>query len=328
MSPRMNAAGDAALDVVIVNWNSGDDLSRCLASLAAPAAARHIRQIVVVDNGSTDDSLDRPFPALPISVDRTGSNLGFGRACNRGSATGTAPFLLFLNPDTELTSEAIGTALTAFEHETSEGRIGIVGVRLVDEGGRVVRSCSRFPTPLSFLARAGAIDRLPRGRRLGAFMTDWPHDESRVVDQVMGAYLMIRRPLFEQLGGFDERFPLYFEDLDLALRARRAGFVSWFEASATVMHRGGGSSRSDPGRRLGMFLVSRWRYARAHFGRIGQSIVLFAMLGVEPWTRLAQAALAGSWRACHIVLTGYGILLRTLISRGSLGAVLRAHRPL
>ena len=70
MSPRMNAAGDAALDVVIVNWNSGDDLSRCLASLAAPAAARHIRQIVVVDNGSTDDSLDRPFPALPISVDR------------------------------------------------------------------------------------------------------------------------------------------------------------------------------------------------------------------------------------------------------------------
>jgi N-acetylglucosaminyl-diphospho-decaprenol L-rhamnosyltransferase len=312
-----NALNHASLDVVIVNWNSGADLSRCLDSLAAPAAARYIRQVVIVDNGSNDDSLDPPPPALPISIDRAGRNLGFGRACNRGSVIGTAPFLLFLNPDTEIRSDALGAALTAFEQETSEGPIGIVGVRLVDVDGRTVRSCSRFPTPMAFLARAGAIDRLPQGRWLGAFMTDWPHDQSRVVDQVMGAFLMIRRSLFERLGGFDERFPLYFEDLDLALRARRAGFASWFEASANVMHRGGASSRRDPGRRLGMSLVSRWRYSQAHFSRIGQTIVLFAMLGIEPWTRLAQAGLARSWRACHIVLIGYGILFRVLILRGA-----------
>lgn len=161
-------------------------------------------------------------------------------------------------------------------------------------------------------------------------MTDWPHDESRVVDQVMGAFLMIRRPLFEQLGGFDERFLLYYEDLDLALRARRAGFVSWFEASATIMHRGGGSSSRIPAQRLGLSLLGRWRYTRKHFGWFAQGIVLFAMLGIEPWTRLADAALAGSWRAGRNVIVGYRILVRTMVAAAPsdcLAAILGTNRP-
>ena len=310
----MNLAEFAPIDVVIVNWNSGRDLYCCLDSLAAAADACLIRQVVVVDNGSSDDSLHHPPLALPVTIDHARRNLGFARACNRGAAAGTAPFLLFLNPDTEIAPGALGAALTAFERETQEDPIGIVGVRLVDESGRIVRSCSRFPTPLAFLARAGAIDRLPSGRRLGAFMTDWPHDGSRVVDQVMGAFLMIRRSLFEPLGGFDERFPLYYEDLDLALRARRAGFVSWFEASAEVMHRGGGSSRRIPAQRLGLSLLGRWRYAKKHFGRFGRGIVLFAMLGIEPWARLLDAALVGSGRAWRDVIIGYGIFVRNLIA--------------
>jgi GT2 family glycosyltransferase len=310
----MNSAEFAPIDVVIVNWNSGPDLSRCLNSLAVAADACLIRQVVVVDNGSSDDSLHQPRRALPVTIDHAHSNLGFARACNRGAAAGAAPLLLFLNPDTEIAPGALGAALTAFERKTREGPIGIVGVRLVDESGRIVRSCSRFPTPLAFLARAGAIDRLASGRRLGAFMTDWPHDRSRVVDQVMGAFLMIRRSLFERLGGFDERFPLYYEDLDLALRVRRAGFVSWFEASAEVKHRGGGSSRRIPAQRLGLSLLGRWRYAKKHFGRFGRGIVLFAMLGIEPWARLLDAALVGSWRAWREVVIGYGIFVRNLIA--------------
>jgi N-acetylglucosaminyl-diphospho-decaprenol L-rhamnosyltransferase len=303
----------APLDVIVVNWNSGRDLARCLRALATASDSRHIRKVVIVDNGSSDGSLDQPIPALPLLIDRAEANLGFARACNRGAALGTAPFLLFFNPDTEVTSGALSAALDAFAQETRQGPVGAVGVRLVDERGRTVRSCSRFPTPLAFFARAAAIDRLPIGRRLGPFMTDWPHSESRVVDQVMGAFLMIRRPLLERLGGFDERFPLYYEDLDLALRIRGAGFVSWFEASALVVHRGGGSSSRIPGRRLGLSLVSRWRYARKHFGNRAQVMVLFAMLGIEPWARLAQAALAASWQDGRHVVVGYGILIRTII---------------
>jgi GT2 family glycosyltransferase len=325
----MNPTDCASLDVVVVNWNSGADLSRCLASLAAAAEIRRICGVVVVDNGSSDDSLDELPRALPITIDRAGSNLGFARACNRGAAAGTAPLLLFLNPDTEIVPGALGAALAAFERRTMAGPIGIVGVQLVDESGRIVRSCSRFPTPLAFLARAVAIDRLPWGRRLGPFMTDWPHHESRVVDQVMGAFLMIRRSLFERLGGFDERFPLYYEDLDLALRALRAGFVSWFEASAMVMHRGGGSSSSIPAERLGLSLFGRWRYARKHFGSFAQGIVLVAMLGIEPWTRLADAVMSGSWRAGRNVIVGYRILARNLVAAAPsdcLAAILGTNR--
>jgi GT2 family glycosyltransferase len=162
-------------------------------------------------------------------------------------------------------------------------------------------------------------------------MTDWPHDGSRVVDQVMGAFLVIRRSLFERLGGFDERFPLYYEDLDLALRARRAGFVSWFEASAEVMHRGGGSSRRIPAQRLGLSLLGRWRYAKKHFGRCGRGIVLLAMLGIEPWARLLDAALVGSGRAWRDVIIGYGVFVRNLVAdapSNCLVAKVRTNQPL
>jgi N-acetylglucosaminyl-diphospho-decaprenol L-rhamnosyltransferase len=124
----MNSTGFSPIDVVIVNWNSGADLSRCLDSLAAAADACLIRQAVVVDNASSDDSLEQPSRPLPLMIDHARSNLGFARACNRGAAAGTAPFLLFLNPDTEIAPGALGAALAAFERETREGPIGIVGV--------------------------------------------------------------------------------------------------------------------------------------------------------------------------------------------------------
>jgi N-acetylglucosaminyl-diphospho-decaprenol L-rhamnosyltransferase len=311
------------LDIVIVNWNSGTDLSRCLAALATASDASVIRQIIVVDNGSVDRSLEHLPHVQRLVIERIRRNIGFSRACNHGARLGTAPFILFLNPDTEIGNRALTAALDAFARNEASGRIGIVGVRLVDVTGRTLPSCSRFPTALSFTARSVGIDRLPRCRRLAPFMIDWAHDESRLVDQVMGAFFMVRRRLFEDLAGFDEAYPVYYEDLDFAARANAAGYGSWFEVSASVMHRGGGSSRQVLGFRLGLSLIGRWRYVSRHFAFSNKMIVLLVMLAIEPWTRLARALWIGSMQTCLTLYIGYSLLIGELIRPGAIFEAMR-----
>lgn len=131
----------------------------------------------------------------------------------------------------------------------------------------------------------------------------------------MGACFLMPRALFTALGGFDERFFLYYEDVDLARRALDAGHVSWYETSGAATHQGGGSSRRIPARRLYYSLSSRLSYAAKHFDLSGRLAVLAATLLIEPWSRLV----IGLWRAgpkgALAVLGGYGLLWRRLWSR-------------
>jgi GT2 family glycosyltransferase len=299
MTEGTAAAG--AIDAVIVNWNSGGDLARCVAALASGDQAGRLARVIVVDNGSQDGSADGIAGAL---IDRAGRNLGFGAACNRGAAQGQAPYLLFLNPDTAVLDGALDAALAACRPE-----IGLVGLRQLDAAGQVRRSCSRFPTPLAFWIRALGLDRLARFASYGPFMAEWAHDESRTVDQVMGCFLLMPRALFEALGGFDERFFLYYEDVDLALRAFRQGRASWFETKGAISHRGGGASRQVPARRLSLSLLSRLAFARKHFSTAGFLSVALCTLLVEPWTRLVFAALSHGPAAMRDVLAGYALML-------------------
>jgi hypothetical protein len=303
-SPRAGA-----IDVVIVNWNSGEDLARCLASLGRSENAGLVARVIVVDNGSSDGSA-MVAAALPLVVDRVGCNLGFAAAGNRGAAQGEAPYILFLNPDTELHEGALAAALRAFGPE-----IGMVGLRQIDPIGRPRFSCSRFPTPLAFWMRAFGLDRLDSLAGYAPFMQDWRHDQSRPVDQLMGAFLLVPRALFRALDGFDERFFLYYEDVDLAVRAARQGRRSWFEAGATITHRGGGSSRRVPARRLSLSLASRLAYARKHFTTLGFLSVVVCTLLVEPWTRLGFAILRHGPAAAGAVIAGYAMLLRSRAAR-------------
>jgi GT2 family glycosyltransferase len=125
---------------------------------------------------------------------------------------------------------------------------------------------------------------------------------------------LVPRDLFTALAGFDERFFLYYEDVDFALRAWRRGQRSWYETSATVTHIGGGSSRRVPAQRLCLSLISRLAYARKHFTRTGFLSVALCTLLVEPWTRLAFAAFGWSTASTRDVATAYALLLR----RGSI----------
>jgi N-acetylglucosaminyl-diphospho-decaprenol L-rhamnosyltransferase len=302
-----------SLDVVIVNWNSGPHLRRCLDSMQhASRKGLEFTRIVVVDNASSDGSADHPdFTTLPVGMIQNNSNRGFAAACNQGAQGSKADYLLFLNPDTVLQENSLEAPIT-FLNCPENTHIGICGIQLTDEAGRVSRSCARFPTAGHLVGRALCLDRLFPRFFPNHFLCEWDHCESRVVDQVMGSFFLVRRAVFDLLGGLDEGFFVYYEDLDFSYRARQAGWSSYFLATARAVHRGGVCSGQAKAARLCYSLQSRILYGYKHFGRAVAAAILIGTVLVEPFSRLAWAGWRGSAREVRETLQGYAILWRSL----------------
>jgi N-acetylglucosaminyl-diphospho-decaprenol L-rhamnosyltransferase len=278
----------ACVHVVIVNWNSGEQLHQCLQSFAAVADDGVPVRISVVDNASTDGSCEGLEAPVPLDVMRNRGNRGFGAACNQGAAGSDAEFLLFLNPDTRLMPGSLAGPVRYLQspgHET----VGIVGIRLLDADGKVARNTARVPTPWSMAGNSVGLDRLLPGLFPPHFVAEWNHDETRPVDQVMGAFFLVRRSVFEALGGFDEQFFVYYEDLDFSVRARACGWGSVYLATAQAFHRGQGTTAGASARRTYYFCRSRILYARKHFGAAGAFAVALTTLALEPLARLVAA---------------------------------------
>jgi len=296
------------ISVIIVNWNAGRQLATCIQSVLKSSKGL-IQKIVVVDNGSTDDSLEQVYAIDGLEIIRSEENLGFGRACNLGASRCSSEYILLLNPDTEVYERTFDDLL-AYLSSGKPQSVGIVGIQLVDETGRIARSCTRFPGPAAFVSGALGVDRI--FPKLGHFMSEWPHDESRVVDHVIGAFYLVRRDLFNALGGFDERFFLYLEDLDLSLRAKKAGWDTVFLANIRAFHAGGGTSRQIKATRLFYATRSKLQYAFKHFSLIGALMVLLATLLLELPVRTVHAAARGSGSALRETWSAWGMLLRWL----------------
>lgn len=311
------------LDIVIVNWNSGDRL-RSVISTISEHHAGIVRSVVIVDNDSTDESVDMVTTmtaVLPfdLQVMRNRSNRGFAAACNQGAARGTGEYILFLNPDTRIFENSLARPLEFLRDQKSH-HVGIVGIQLVDEHGNVARSCSRFPSLARFAAQATGISRVPMFRVFSQAMNEWDHRSTRQVDQVMGAFFLVSRSLFELLGGFDERFFVYFEEVDFARRALDRGWSSVYLADARAFHEGGGTSRQVRPQRLFYSMRSRLLYGFKHFGFLEAWLLVLVTLVLEPLARTVFCMVAGegvrhTWR-------GYAMLY------GDMPAVLRrARRP-
>jgi GT2 family glycosyltransferase len=268
-----------------------------------------VLEIVVVDNGSIDGSEACVEQLSKVKLIRAGENLGFGKACNLGVKHATSEYLLFLNPDATLYADTLPKVL-AYMQDPANAKVGICGVQLLDEFGHVSRSCARFPSPFRFVAHAIGADRI--FPRLGHFMAEWDHKQTRLVDQVIGAFFLVRRNLFETLRGFDERYFVYFEEVDFSYRAHQAGWQSVYLADAQAFHAGGGTSNQIKARRLFYSLRSRLLYSFKHFSWIGAVGVLLATLFVEPLSRSALALLRRSWSGLQETWAAYGMLWRWL----------------
>lgn len=296
------------ISVVVVNWNAGPYLFACIDSIAKHSLSL-VKKIIVVDNGSTDGSMAAIECQSKIKVILANDNLGFGKACNLGATHADSEFILFLNPDAALFPGTLTKTLEYMQDPTNT-RVGICGVQLLDESGHISRSCARFPSALGLVSHALGLQRIIP--RLGHFMTEWDHAQTRRVDHVIGAFFMVRRQLFNDLDGFDERFFVYLEDLDFSLRARKLGWSSVYFADAQAFHAGGGTSKQIKARRLFYSLRSRLLYAFKHFNSFGATAVLIATLLVEPLSRSALAFVRHSWPALKQTWVAYIMLFRYL----------------
>ncbi|MDX1570450.1 MAG: glycosyltransferase family 2 protein [Xanthomonadales bacterium] len=237
-----------SLAVVIVNYRSWEPLAACLASLADLDA-----EIVVVDNASGDGRLgDFASDHPDVRFIQAEHNFGFAYGCNLGAALTRAPLLLFLNPDTR---DPGGQLASLAELAESHPEAGIFSVRQVDERGRPQRVHDRFPGLLTLFGPVRSLLRRVAPR----------------VDWVSGSVLLIRRALFERLGGWDPGYWMYSEDVDLCWRAHAIGHRCHYFERATVIHQHGGSSRRDPETTAltkAETTISRHYFAARHFGRI------------------------------------------------------------
>lgn len=239
-------AGCEDVAVVVVNWNGRHYLQPCLSSIRAAG------QIVLVDNGSTDGSVAfvrRHFPSV-VLIKNT-ENRGFSAANNQGMRATDLPFLLFLNNDTVMGPGALTEMRQAFLRDP---RIAVVGARLVKPDGTTQSSSSRNWVTL----RREVRRILTLWDKEAAYREGTDYDRSHYTQAVSGAALMIRRSVLERVGGWSEEYFAYAEDVELCRKVARAGFRSWYESGATVLHFHGGSTKHQGLRR------SLWGHSLSH----------------------------------------------------------------
>lgn len=296
------------VDVVIVNWNAGTQLRDCVDSVIRYGQPL-VNHIIVVDNGSTDGS-ELTVQDLPnVKLIRAGHNLGFARASNLGASHADAQYLLFLNPDARLMPGTLDIVCTYMDSNAAEP-VGICGIKLVDTEGHTHRHCARFPTWRAWLWQALGLSMVLPRYFPSYFMYEFDHETDRQVDHVIGAFFFVRTEVFRRLKGFDERFFVYFEDLDFSLRARQSGWLTQYLANAVAFHKGGGVSEQVKAHRLFYSLRSRILYAFKHFRRAEAWTVAAVTLLIEPFPRLLRAVLRHSPTEARDTLRGYAMLWR------------------
>lgn len=320
---RRARTGGATADVavLIVSYNTERHLEPCLRSLFG-ARDRVTQQVIVVDNASTDGSVAMIREKFPqVEVIESGKNLGFAAAVNLAADRADAEFLLLLNPDTLVHDHAIDT-LVAFAR-TKPG-LGLYGGRALRRDGSLEpSSCWALPTLWSLAMFATGLSTLAKGNRWldPESMGDWARDSVREVGMVTGCLLLAPASVWRELGGFDERYFMYGEDADLAIRARAAGYRPTICPDAVIMHDVGKASATRADKLLlshtgrATLLRTHWRGARREIGLrlLVAGVGLRALLAsVGPFLRHQTRAVAWPtvWRERRSWIVGYSPVVR------------------
>lgn len=296
------------IDIVIVNWNSHDFLRKCVESIFHSNQTDLISDVIIIDNNSTDNSLQLLPINAKIKVVKNAENAGFARACNQGFKLSNSNYILLLNPDAVLLDNTISAS---FDYMETHHDVDVLGCQLLNESNQITPTCARFPKPINFVYHSLGLSKIwPKVFHPPTLMTDWDHKESQFVDQVMGAYMFMRKSVFEKAGYFDERFFVYFEELDFSLSLKNAGGKSFYHAGIQAIHTGMGTTESVKAFRLFLSLSSRLKYAKKHFSTFGFFTVAFFTYTIEFLMRFLQLAIKGNLKETKNLLKGYWMLVR------------------
>ncbi len=255
------------LSVLIVNWNTRDLLRACLASLAANPSSEPT-EIVVVDNASSDGSADTVKAEFPeVRLVASDRNTGYAGGNNLAFGAAQGDWLLTLNPDTELLPGTLDCAIQVLKDNP---RCGCVGIRLIGPDGETQRSVRGFP---SFLGILGDVLRLRFGPFDSYRLARFDYELEQTAPQPMGTFLLFRREALQDVGDpqrpFDEEFPIFFNEVDLLLRLRKAGWSCLYTPRARIRHHGGESTKQVRKSMIWESHRSLVRFLRKHPETIG-----------------------------------------------------------
>lgn len=292
------------VSVIIVNWNTRDLLASCLQGILDTAEDLTV-EALVVDNASTDGSVEMVRERFPQAcLIRNSENLGFARANNLAIGQSRGRYVLLLNSDARLVPGALSAMVQCLDADPG---VGIVGVRLVFPDGTPQFLYGRFPSLRTEFRTLFGMHRWD--------LSWWDQlDRPREVDWVAGACLMVRRTMLDQIGVLDERFFFFGEEVDLCLRAARAGWRTCLAPSDPVVHVRAGSGGQTAGRILRLYR-GKLQYFEKHFDK-PQSVALLAMIRLSTVSKLmfyslaslGAPAMATKRRLWQEVLAGIGSL--------------------
>jgi GT2 family glycosyltransferase len=297
-------------DIITVNWNSGTQIKECINSIQKAEFSNCIlNKIVVVDNDSKDNSLElaESLNYEKLKIIKNQDNLGFGKACNIGAKNSQSDFILFLNPDAMVYEDTFKKLFYYIEqNDTSD--VAVYGVQLIGDDGRVQRACARFPNLWNMIVRSLGLNKINNKIFKTYAMDDWNHSETKQVDHVIGAFYVVDRKIFEKINGFDEKYFVYIEDLDLSKRINSIGYKTIFVSEAQAYHKGGGTSEQVKAHRLFYSTRSRLIYGFKHFGFFRGLFLMFFTFVVEPITRVLFLISKSKFSEIIQMFRGFGML--------------------
>ena len=298
------------ISIVIVNWNTGFYLQKCLKSILKNKN-NFINKIVVVDNASTDNSHKIIPRSKKIILLKNKNNLGFARACNQGAALSKSKYILFLNPDTRLLKNTLKKVLI-FMERPANSNIGICGVKMIIKKNFFAHSVSRFPTVFNMILRSIGLDIFfPNSSLLNKHFN---YNKSGIVDQVIGAFFLIRSNIFKALQGFDEIFFLYMDEVDLSYRVKQMGYFTYYLHNAFCFHKGGVSSSKALAFRQFNYHKSRILYSMKYFNPFGVIIIIISTFTIEFILRFLKSLFIFPLNSFVSNLISYFLLIKWIFS--------------
>lgn len=242
----MNQTTQLKVSIIILNYQTKGLLKQCLRGIRQSAIAMP-HEVIVVDNHSQDSSVtmvQTHFPEVMLIEAKT--NRGYAAGNNIGLRQARGEFVLIINPDIAIFSGAVEAMVGYLEHHTV---VAMIGPKLINPDGSTQISCYRFPTPLIPIYRRTPLGRLPWARKplRKYLMSDWDHASNKEVDWLLGACMLVRRSAIEKVGLMDERFFLYFEDIDWCRRFWKAGYEVHYLADVDLVHYHKRQSAESPG---------------------------------------------------------------------------------
>jgi GT2 family glycosyltransferase len=287
----------SSLTIALVTWNSEDEIAECLNTLFhSTAKIPHLKlETVIIDNDSSDNTVKVIENFLRVTDQKivfikNDSNLGFTKACNQAIHASTGDYVFILNPDTEIFDDAIEKLV---DYLDAHDDVGVVAPQLITFGGNIQFSCRTFPTYRDMFFEMTLLSTLfPKSEYFARWkMRYFDHNSTREVDQPMGAALLLKRKVLESVGGLDERFIMFYNDVDFCKRIYDSGFKLVFLHTARVRHIQGISIYKD---RTGMIKI--WnqdclKYFKKHNYNIFLYSLLFIGLKITGFARIMRAKL-------------------------------------